>query len=92
MNAVPRPISFIAAAASVRRPFIGHLLNASGAIPVERPQDIKQVKGPGHITDLVEHTLKGKNTKFTKLSVGTSIHIEEAPVLKIKRIISDTEA
>ena len=42
VNAVPRPISFIAAAKSARRPIIGQLINASGAIPVERPQDIKQ--------------------------------------------------
>lgn len=34
MNAMPRPISFIAAAKSMRRPIVGDLLHASGAIPV----------------------------------------------------------
>ena len=33
----PRPISFIVAAKSYRRPIIGHLARWAGAIPVERP-------------------------------------------------------
>ena len=52
MNAVPRMMSFIVAAKSVRRILIGDLLNASGCIPVERPQDIKQVKGKGRLLSL----------------------------------------
>jgi glycerol-3-phosphate O-acyltransferase/dihydroxyacetone phosphate acyltransferase len=42
MNAVPRPMHFIAAAKSMKRPIVGDLLKGSGAIPVERPQDIKK--------------------------------------------------
>ena len=41
MNAVKRPMSFLAATKSMQRIFIGHLLTASGCIPVDRPQDIK---------------------------------------------------
>jgi 1-acyl-sn-glycerol-3-phosphate acyltransferase len=32
-----RPISFIIAAKSYRRPIVGHFARALGAIPVERP-------------------------------------------------------
>lgn len=59
MNAVPRPISFIAAAKSMRRFIIGDLLHASAAIPVERPQDIKQEKGPGVLVSLAANRLIG---------------------------------
>jgi glycerol-3-phosphate O-acyltransferase/dihydroxyacetone phosphate acyltransferase len=48
MANVPRPISFIAAAVSCRRTFVGPLIKATGAIPVERPQDIAY-KGKGKI-------------------------------------------
>ena len=62
MNAVPRMMSFIVAAKSVRRFLIGDLLNASGCIPVERPQDVKQVKGTGKLAKLQEGRLSGRNT------------------------------
>ena len=48
MANIKRPISFIAAAVSCRRPFLGPLIKGTGAIPVERPQDIAK-KGPGMI-------------------------------------------
>jgi hypothetical protein len=73
----------------MRRRIIGDLLKASGAIPVERPQDVKQVKGQGVLVSLRASHLTGKDTKFTKLTEGTSIHMEGAPVLKIKSILSD---
>lgn len=34
MRAVPRPISFIAAAKSCRRTFLGPIIRGTGAIPV----------------------------------------------------------
>jgi 1-acyl-sn-glycerol-3-phosphate acyltransferase len=73
MNAVKRPMSFLAATKSLKRPFIGQLLTASGCIAVDRPQDIKPVKGPGVLVDLEGGKIIGKNTKFTKLNVGTII-------------------
>jgi glycerol-3-phosphate O-acyltransferase/dihydroxyacetone phosphate acyltransferase len=51
MANVPRPISFIAAAVSCRRTFVGPLIRATGAIPVERPQDIAY-KGKGKIVNV----------------------------------------
>ena len=92
MNAVPRSISFLAASKSIQRLFIGHLLRGSGCIPVQRPQDVKQQKGPGKLTDLSEGKLTGNGTKFTKLTEGTTLHIDGPIQLKIKHIISDTEA
>ena len=62
MNAVPRMMSFIVAAKSVRRFLIGDLLNASGCIPVERPQDVKQEKATGKLTKLQDGRLSGKKT------------------------------
>ena len=38
VSLVNRPVSFIMAAKSVRRPIIGHIARAIGVIPVERPQ------------------------------------------------------
>ena len=35
--------------------------------------------------------MKGKGTKFTRLTEGTSIFIDGLPKLNVKRIISDTE-
>ena len=76
MNAVKRPISFLAATKSMTRPFIGQLLRAAGCIPVNRPQDIKLQKGPGTLVDLENGKIIGKNTKFTKLTVGTMLNLE----------------
>lgn len=86
-----RPVSFIAAAKSVRRNFVGHLIKAAGAIPVERPQDVEKVKGPGTILEVEGNRLKGLNTHFTKLTIGTIIYPDGLPELKIKEIISDVE-
>lgn len=36
----PRTINFISAAKSMRRPVIGPLIKMSGAIPLERAQDV----------------------------------------------------
>lgn len=48
MNVLKRPVRFIAAAKSCRRPFLGAAIRATGAIPVERPQDLAY-KGEGKI-------------------------------------------
>jgi len=61
MRAVSRPISFIAAAKSCRRPFVGALIRGTGAIPVERPQDVA-AKGKGKIISVNKGTLKGEGT------------------------------
>lgn len=69
-------MSFLAATKSFKRPVIGQLLSGSGCIPVERPQDVKPVKGPGTLVDLENGKIIGKNTKFTKLNVGTVLSFE----------------
>jgi 1-acyl-sn-glycerol-3-phosphate acyltransferase len=48
MAVLKRRISFIAAAKSCRRTFVGPMIRGTGAIPVERPQDITE-KGLGQI-------------------------------------------
>lgn len=58
MANVKRPISFIAAAVSCRRTFVGPLIKATGAIPVERPQDIAY-KGKGKIIGVNGNVVKG---------------------------------
>lgn len=58
MRVVPRPISFIAAAKSCRRTFVGPIIRGTGAIPVERPQDVA-VKGKGKIISIFKGTLRG---------------------------------
>jgi glycerol-3-phosphate O-acyltransferase/dihydroxyacetone phosphate acyltransferase len=50
MDVVNRPVHFIAAAKSMRRPLVGQLLAAAGSIPVERQQDLPRVKGEGVVT------------------------------------------
>ena len=45
---IPREVHFIAAAVSIRRRIIGDLLKISGAIPLERAQDMA-TKGVGKI-------------------------------------------
>lgn len=72
MNVIKRPISFIAAAKSCRRPLVGALIRGSGAIPVERPQDLSY-KGEGKIVLIKDKFVTGKDTKFTKLAKGYSI-------------------
>jgi len=79
LEIVKRQVHFIAAAKSMRRPFVGSLIKATGAIPVERPQDLGKENGPGVITDLVGGILKGDKTKFSKLTAGTSLFLEGLP-------------
>lgn len=74
MNVIDRPISFIAAAKSCRRTFVGPAIRATGAIPVERPQDIA-FKGDGKITAVIGKTVRGQGTAFTKLTKGCTIEL-----------------
>ena len=59
MANVSRPISFIAAAVSCRRTFVGPMIKATGAIPVERPQDIA-FKGKGKIVKVQGNNVIGR--------------------------------
>ena len=52
MNTLKRKIRFIAAAKSCRRPLLGHMILGSGAIPVERPQDVEPVSANGKIVEV----------------------------------------
>jgi len=72
MAALKRPISFIAAAKSCRRTFVGPLIRGTGAIPVERPQDVA-TKGKGKIIEIKNNIIRGNDTKFTDYSVGALI-------------------
>lgn len=89
MNVIKRPISYIAAAKSCRRPFIGALLRGSGVIPVERPQDLTS-KGEGTIVQIKDKIITGKDTKFTKFSKGYSITLGNKSEIMVTEIISDT--
>lgn len=72
MNVVDRPISFIAAAKSCRRTFIGPLIRATSAIPVERPQDLA-AQGQGKIVEINGRVVRGRGTAFSKLAKGCSL-------------------
>lgn len=69
MANIKRSISFIAAAVSCRRTFVGPLIKATGAIPVERPQDIAH-KGKGKIIGVNGNVVKGHDTAFHELKSG----------------------
>ena len=72
MRTLGRPIHFIAAAKSCRRPFLGKLIQGTGAIPVERPQDLAK-KGDGVIVSINDKVIKGRNTKFAAFKKGEII-------------------
>lgn len=76
MAAVKRPISFIAAAKSCKRTFVGPLISATGAIPVERPQDAA-FKGQGKICRIKDQILIGEGTEFSKIVVGSTLLVKE---------------
>lgn len=90
MAILKRPISFIAAAKSCRRPFIGSLIRGTGAIPVERPQDVAR-KGEGKIVQVKDKIVVGKNTKFTTIATGSTLEMEGQSELRVAEIISDFE-
>ncbi|GMG21535.1 unnamed protein product [Ambrosiozyma monospora] len=91
-----RRTAFIEAAASFRRRVVGAFSRWSGAISVERPQDLLVVK-PGTITYKNypddELTIVGTGTQFTKYcEVKGLLGLPKSIVnAKIAQVISDTE-
>lgn len=90
-----RRVSFLIAAKSFRRKFIGLGARVTGAIPVERAQDLlKSAKGEIFIEDLKDGTVvQGRNTKFTKQCmekglIGLPKSLGNAVIAKIE---SDTK-
>ena len=81
-------LCFLNAAKSMRKRVVGFFARMSGAIPVERAQDLA-VAGVGKIWLSPEDgvTISGRGTQFTKqLNVGDSLSVEgreAAPVLSI---------
>lgn len=90
MTVLKRPISFIAAAKSCRRPFVGAMIRGTGAIPVERPQDIA-FRGEGKIVSVKDKVVKGENTTFTRLTKGGLLELPNKTEVVIADIVSDTE-
>ncbi|CDK25106.1 unnamed protein product [Kuraishia capsulata CBS 1993] len=95
-KAVNRPLHFVEAATSLKRQIVGKLSRMSGAIPVERPQDLLR-PGPGTITFSNYETdpclLVGTGTQFTKdCEVKGLIGLpHSAGSSKIQEVVSDTE-
>lgn len=89
VSIVPREVSFIMAAKSVRRPVIGHIAKMINVVPVERPQDLAK-NGKGKILAIKNSILKvlnfvfylkkgfkGEGTLFTKdFKIGDSITLQ----------------
>ena len=90
MRTINRPIHFIAAAKSCRRPILGSLITGSGAILVERPQDLAR-KGDGVIVEVKGKIIRGRNTKFTSLAKGELIDCKILPEMIVTEVISDEE-
>ena len=87
----PRYINFITAAVSIRRPIIGPLLRAGGAIPLERAMDLAK-KGPGVITRVTGDRVFGSDTLFTRIEQGSTLDFQMMEgEIRIKEVISDTE-
>lgn len=57
VNVVPREVSFIMAAKSVRRRVIGDIAKLINVVPVERPQDLAK-NGKGKIINIKNSILK----------------------------------
>ncbi len=66
----------MAAAASLRRRIIGDLLKISGAIPLERAQDLAK-KGVGTITKIENGKIYGNGTKFTTIKPKSLLKIKK---------------
>lgn len=90
---IPRPIRFLIAEKSLKRPIIGCLAKGAGAIAVARPQD-KVYRGLGLIywneNDTVVH---GAGTRFLlDVHVGDRIQLlDDTPLGAVKDIRSDYE-
>mmetsp|Transcript_16131 Transcript_16131/g.50709 ORF Transcript_16131/g.50709 Transcript_16131/m.50709 type:complete len:576 (+) Transcript_16131:92-1819(+) len=84
-----RPVRFLCAAKSMRRPLIGRLARAARAIGVERPQDLA-TKGRGTISIEAGSTqLAGAGTAFcSELHPGCKVHAGGVE-LAVKSVESD---
>ena len=92
MSHVPRPVKFLVAAVSMKRPIIGNFAHQAGGIAVQRAQDLAKV-GAGKIVSVENNIVRGVGTKFTsQAQEGGSISVKEikldVPIVKIR---SDTE-
>ena len=81
----------ITAAQAFRTPGISFFARAIKGIPVERHGDVERKNGRGTIVAIKDNKIQGNNTKFTRLTVGSSIFLENEQELKIKEIISNIE-
>ena len=95
-----RRISFLIAAKSIARPFIGTMASAAGALPVARALDsVKAAKGKIFLPDQDNDPclVRGVGTSFKskEFQVGGLIVLprvrEQTPSTEIAEIISDTE-
>ena len=84
---IKREINFVAAAASIRRRIIGDLLKISGAIPLERAQDLA-TKGIGKITKIQNGIIYGKGTKFSTIKTKSTLKIKKQEI-RVDEIIND---
>jgi glycerol-3-phosphate O-acyltransferase / dihydroxyacetone phosphate acyltransferase len=78
VSSLEKPIRFLSADSSLRRPVVGTLLRMLGVIPVKRPQDYA-TKGNGSVS--IDYSdpqiLNGKGTNFDQQArIGDSISIE----------------
>lgn len=89
--AIPRQISFIIAAKTLKRKLIGTLALISGCIPVMRPDDLKY-NGTGKIIwEKGSTVVFGKDTKFkVDLSVNDKLVVGSDKIV-VTEIVSDTE-
>ncbi|EAS02043.2 glycerol-3-phosphate O-acyltransferase (macronuclear) [Tetrahymena thermophila SB210] len=87
-----RPVKFIVAAKSTRRPVIGQFSRALGGIPVERAQDLAKA-GKGKIVSLKNGIMKGEGTEFTKeVQIGYTIIVQKVQgEFIVGTVVSDTE-
>eukprot|EP01066_Platyproteum_vivax_P006956 Platyproteum_vivax@DN2596_c0_g1_i1.p1 len=97
ISKLPRQVSFLIAASSMKRPIVGDLAHFLNCIPVERPQDMA-FPGEGRIS-LVEGetSLKGSESAFRRqVAVGDKLGVLGAAFpqdeeLVVTKIVSDTE-
>lgn len=87
-----RPVKFLMAAKSYRRPVIGHFGRWLKCIPVERAQDLAS-SGKGKIISIAKDRVRGQGTEFKKqVSVGCAFLIKGIEeLMNVKEIISDEE-
>ncbi|KAK7203681.1 hypothetical protein BZA70DRAFT_297005 [Myxozyma melibiosi] len=94
-NEAGRRVSFLIAAASMKRKFIGTIAKAINTIPVARAQDLaKPASGTVYIKDRSDtETLYGENTKFTTECVvgGLIMLSKNVGTAEISEIVSDSE-